>query len=536
MPWWPGGVVHWARRFLACNPFYLVSAALLLYGIYRVSTDASFLPREAAQLAFNFSSLEFYELLLVATAIFLARRRIWYDSTLLVGLENLLVFVPFILVTQAVLIERRSVWIICGAGTILAVLRFGGLKRFLTELHLPGRVLLLGLGLLALNVALPIVYRSVLDQNRFGTRPTEGVQYETARYTWLLVLPAAFALGNLLPKFRPQGTLLPQRRWLPTGFFGLWLLATAVHVYCLDYVYEFKLPAAWIAPGLWILAWTAYRRVFDLLPVPEQPWKHVLLTAPVLLPLLAAAESRPWIFLSLAGLNILIYAAIWFRDRHSRLGLHLLAAAVFLFLSGVPEEWIRFAVPALDPGRLVALGMIGYLTAWTVWLRNPKLAILAAVVLAGTILAVFGRHAGAGHWALQCGLVFLLLHSLRWEDAREPGAGAVRGLAAIVWVAHAFVWMQALDHLWLACVPGGAVLGVCLALRLIEGHWRRLGVPLAAALVALCGPVNALSQALRAAPTALLLVVASFICFGLGTVAALTKHRWHPRSSADAPE
>ena len=46
-------------------------------------------------------------MLLVTTAIVLARRRIWYDSTLLVGLENLLVFVPFILISQAALIDQN---------------------------------------------------------------------------------------------------------------------------------------------------------------------------------------------------------------------------------------------------------------------------------------------------------------------------------------------------------------------------------------------------------------------------------------------
>src|SRR5262249_11442017 len=95
MPW-----KDWVRRFLACNPFYLVSAALLLYGFHRVSADSSFLSKELSQLFFNFSALQVYELLLVTTAIVLARRTIWYDSTLLAGLESLFVFVPFILVTQ----------------------------------------------------------------------------------------------------------------------------------------------------------------------------------------------------------------------------------------------------------------------------------------------------------------------------------------------------------------------------------------------------------------------------------------------------
>jgi hypothetical protein len=34
-----------------------------------------------------------------------ARRSLWYDSTLLVGLENLLVFLPFILISLAALID-----------------------------------------------------------------------------------------------------------------------------------------------------------------------------------------------------------------------------------------------------------------------------------------------------------------------------------------------------------------------------------------------------------------------------------------------
>ena len=38
-------------------------------------------------------------------------------------------------------------------------LRFGSLKKFFTELNLPGRVLKIGAALLAFNVALPLLYR-----------------------------------------------------------------------------------------------------------------------------------------------------------------------------------------------------------------------------------------------------------------------------------------------------------------------------------------------------------------------------------------
>src|ERR1044072_9549849 len=118
----------WAKRFLICNPFYLVSAALLLFGMYRISVDRNLFTEEISQLAFNLTSLEFYEVLLVATAIFLAGRRIWYDSTLLVGLENLLIFVPFILLSQVALISTRAIWIVCAVTGVVAIARFGGLK------------------------------------------------------------------------------------------------------------------------------------------------------------------------------------------------------------------------------------------------------------------------------------------------------------------------------------------------------------------------------------------------------------------------
>src|SRR5687768_13028023 len=87
------------------NPFYIFSAGLLLYAIYRLSIDPQMFATELGQLLFNFSSFQVYELLLVGTAIFLARRQIGYDSALLVSLETLFVFVPFILISQALLIE-----------------------------------------------------------------------------------------------------------------------------------------------------------------------------------------------------------------------------------------------------------------------------------------------------------------------------------------------------------------------------------------------------------------------------------------------
>jgi len=146
---------HWLKRLLACNPFYLVSVALLLYGCYRISLEPGIFAKESAHLIFNFSSLQIYELLLVGTAIFLARRRVWYDSTLLVGLENLLLLVPFILMTQAALLPNKEmIWAMSVVGGLMAVLRLGSSKWLIPKLNIPPRLMWLGFGVLMTNVVL----------------------------------------------------------------------------------------------------------------------------------------------------------------------------------------------------------------------------------------------------------------------------------------------------------------------------------------------------------------------------------------------
>src|ERR1700722_6902076 len=118
VPSMPRPLSWWLRKLFACTPFYLVSAALLLYGCYRVSIDAPIFNRETARLLFNFSSVQAYEVLLVLVGIFFARRSLWYDSTLLVGLENMLVFVPFILISQAALTDAHMTLAICVVGVV----------------------------------------------------------------------------------------------------------------------------------------------------------------------------------------------------------------------------------------------------------------------------------------------------------------------------------------------------------------------------------------------------------------------------------
>jgi len=521
---------HWAKRFLVCNPFYLVSAALLLFGMYRISVDRNFITEEISQLAFNLTSLGFYEILLVATAIFLARRRIWYDSTLLVGLENLLVFVPFILVNQVALISTRAVWLVCAVTALIAVARFGGLKRYFRELNLPNGLLLLGSVLLVINIALLATYR-IVGEKKMGWVPDSGRNFEINQFTWLVILPAALALANFLPHARETGSLEPQRRWLPAGFFSLWIMATGVHLYCLNYVYNFAFGLEMIAPALWALAWTAYRRAPEIFAWESRRPQQALAVAALLIPLAAASGNGTKVFFALTVLNAAIYGAMYVCNHDRRLAQHLAFASVVMLVCGLPREWIYFLTPTLERQTYIGAGIGVYLMLYNLMSRNPKAGIFGSILVALIVGVLFSRHDSAIHWALQSGLVFLLLHSLRWDDAAHPGARAVRFMAAGLWVLHAAIWARSGAAMWMPCLPGAIVLAGYLITQLLRGRWDLFILPAASILTVLSGPGNVLVLRLQSAPIGLLAVAGSFLLFALGTAAALTKHQWHKTSA-----
>lgn len=530
----PRPLSWWLRKFFACNPFYLVSAALLLYGLYRVSIDATFTDHDTARLFFNFGSVQIYELLLVGVAIFLARRYLWYDSMVLVGLENMLVFVPFILVSLATLTGPWITVSVCAAAVILAVLRFGGLKRYFRELNLPGALLGLGFILLALNVALPLTYRHYINL-KIGVHLDAGPDYVMNECMWLLVLPAALALANFLPRAESGGDLLPQRRWLPTGMFALWITVTGLHLWALDYVYGYYLRPDLFAPACWVLAWTVFLRVPAKAGEHAAALKYTLMFSALVAPFLANTPGTEKTFPALMALNVAAFGVIRFLRGGNRLAGHLAFASAVLLVAGLPESWIRVAIHGATATGCVAAGLAAYLIFWTAWLRNPRLAVLGASLFGIAIAVVFGGHPNVLNWALQGGFVFLLLHSLRWNDAEHAGAAAARNLIGIVWAIQSVAWMNCEGaRFWMPIIPGALVLAIYFVLSPCRGLWRMLAIPASALAVILSGPCSVAIDRLRSMPAGLLAVMASFLFLGLGTVAALTREFWrHPEHKTE---
>ncbi len=528
------GWIGWIRKFLACNPFYLASAALLLYGVYRVSVDPSLFRREILQLIFNFSSLQVYGLVLAGTAVLLARRSIWYDSNLLLGLEHLLVFVPFILVSQAALIGSQMVWTMCLTGAVLVIGRHAVLKRGIRALNFPASMVFLGMVLLILNTALPLLYR-FLHESKIGTKPDWGAAFYFNQFAWLLILPAVAALLNFVPFEAGKRDPLPSRGWLPAGWFLLWLAGTTTHLYSLGYVYDFDLRHEWIAPALWALSWTLWRRS-DLLAALARPipgWdlatlNRALLLLPLLMAPLGITQARGTdVFFALAALNTAAYGVLTIRGGHGRLPLHLLLISLVCAIAVFPGSLAPEPTLHLGRGKASVLAAATYLLGWALISRNPRLGIAGGIVAGFLTTNIPGLGRETIHWALHIGLVFLLLHSLRWKDPEPANAAVIRTLSAVAWGLHAVLWIGFGGSALLIAGPAVVLFALYGVARFVTGRWNSLDLPIAASAVVLAGPAKLLVQAALAAPAGLLAIAASFLFFAAGTAAALTRHRWH---------
>jgi hypothetical protein len=120
-------------------------------------------------------------------------------------------------------------------------------------------------------------------------------------------------------------------------------------------------------------------------------------------------------------------------------------------------------------------------------------------------------------------------------DEEHTGARALRIFVGLLWVAHSFIWLHTGGMAWMTCAVAALILAGYLAARLRTGSWGPAPVPIAAVLVVLSGPIDFAVSRVQNAPVGVLAVIGSFLLFGLGTLAALTKHRWNKEHSQNRP-
>jgi hypothetical protein len=306
----------------------------------------------------------------------------------------------------------------------------------------------------------------------------------------------------------------------------LWIIGTGVHLYSLGYVYDFDLRRELLAPALCVLAWTLYRRRTDFVAVPGPAGSAVMLTLPLLASLGAAGAEQSHVFLALSLLNAAGFAAVVFMRREQRFAFQLLLISLAAAAASLPPEWTRPTAIEFSREKFVAVAVLAYLLLRTALSRNPKVGLLGAFAAAAAGWWLREPGSDALHWAAQAGMVFFLLHSLRWRDHEHQGAAGVRVFIALLWVAHASVWVRDDAAFWHPVAAAAVVLVAWWFRGFVFRIWFPLIVPVASALVALVRPVNVACVKLQTAPVGVMAIVASFLLFAAGTAAALTKHRW----------
>ena len=501
IPW-----LMWARRLLLCNPFYLCSAGMLLYAINRLSTDPNFLSDETQNLLFNFAALEVYELMLVGTGIVLAARRIWYDSALLVVLENGLVLMPFMLVSHATFVDKGLAWALTLVAATAAIGRLFAVRRLYTQFRLPRRLLLFGAIILGLNVGLPHLFRWWVEADlEAWARPN--------MILWFIAMPLLAAAANLLPRPTQYGGLNPERSWLPLFNYGLWIGGTCVHLWCLNYIS--RVPFAWlmVAPTAWACAWTMFHRLSDCLPNPPPGLRKAVLGLAFLTPLLAMPDAS--LFAALGALNaagfLVLCRVTDSALRRTAVELALLSAA--LTFSGWPLEWF----PPLNRAEHVAAAGALYCIILAFRSTDPRIGLVGALALAGAVAWLVRDW--TLHAAVQASCMFLLGHSVRWTKDAGPGAQFLRSVTSVLWMLDAIVWTGNGTLAASSCVAGGAV-GVS---ALWSWQYQRTGVrppliiPAAAALTFATGPCNWFYST---APAGIIALAASVVFFAIGTLIA----------------
>jgi hypothetical protein len=506
------------RWIIARNPLYPLSAALLLFGINRLSTDPTFLPSEVGNLVFNFSALQVYEIMLVGVALLLAVRRINYDATLLTVIENGLVFVPFILVTQAVLIGRSMAALLCGAAGALAVARFILVRR--TRVLLPPRLLALGSVVLLFNLVLPFVYRSQMELDA-----TDWML--PGRFCWLVLLPLLVLLANALEQPRVWSDEPHRQSWLPLLMVGLWISATAVHLRCIDYISGLAFEAALFAPLLWANAWTAYFRAADFSPDPLPRWRTALLIISAVAPVLDTQLG--YTYLALACLNVLLSAMVFARTQ-GRAAFHVLFCSLALAVVGTMKNVVLPRIELLNRFEWLLVGAGAALALQALLSRKPALGFTAALAI-GALCGFFLEQPFI-HLSIQYAAAFLLVHSLSWERPEQPGAVQLRIIAAMVWICDSVLWTWSDPGAFrIVGAVSVLVLAACVLSRWLRGYWEPRLVTIAACICLFAAPAHYLFEKARTSPAGLVAIVGSFLLFGLGTIAALTRSAWNPSAS-----
>ena len=519
---WSWGWDWWVKWIFSSNPAFILSAVLLLYAIGQLSENTQFLPNELQKLLFNFGTLQVYGLLLVGTAGFLARRLIWYDSTLLVWLENMLLFVPFILISQAMFLGRPIQLSICVAGGLLALGRGEWIRRYFAGMKFPVQYYLAGILILGVNLALPIVSRWIYDEGD----PRTGELYlrRSLDYFWLYGVPGLVLLVNAIPRPEKLGAMGSASNWFACLVAATWVAATGVHLKAIHYVYTMPWNNMLLLPALFAAAWTLNWKLRQLVPELKEEFRTSFLLLPMMA-LVPAWSDLPLLEVFCAANGILYGIELWRYGRNSVL-VHSLLGSLAMF--GVVFSAIHFYPAKVgNTDSLVILVLMVYAVLYSLTTRDPRAALFASLAVVILTAIVTSQSVISLYIPLQSGLILLMVHSIWWNDAAHRGAAFLRLIAGIGWITTSLFWLgdDGTKAAWFITAIALLVILLGLAVGWIRNRhypWMVIGIGVAV-LIAEQG--YGVTLGLKNAPTGIVTLGASFLLFAIGIGLALLKVR-----------
>lgn len=514
------------RWIVAGNPFYPLSAVLVLLGVFLLSGDDRLFASETGQLHFNFGALEAYGFLVAATAVFLFRRVIHYDTLMLVVLAGLPILVPFILISQGAHLGRGTMTVLCVMAGLLGVGQFALIRRGVCGLPFSsGLPWWLG-AVLIVNLALPIALKGV--HARFDAIEWAVQQDRHWHLGWTLLLPALVLGIFALPRQRDVRFGDCRAGWLTVVFAGLLVAGTWAHLASLGYVYSFPWRNDFAHPAGWLFAWLLWWRRNEWSAGFDARISSAAIALPGMACVMAALQSGSDTLLWLNAFNLalscgLVIAGV---DRRSAVALGL--ASVAGVLLSLPLDAIQrvVAVSGRLDALLVVFSLLAFGASWR--FHNPAGTVVAALAIIAPLRHLWLDGPGDTLLIGQFALVVWWLHSLTWPRSVPFFARVLQFVVFGGWVLHTLFW-------WAQNEGAGRLPMAVFALTMVlaagwlawrQRRWTFGVLATAAGCVAALPGMNDAASVTREVPAGAWLLLAGVFCFAAGTAAALVRKRW----------
>jgi len=535
------------------NPVYLISAALMILGVYTIVRPGTQTLGNLPAILATFFTLQFYELLLVGIAILLVcRRRVMDDGATLALIESLLAIGCFVIADELTFKDgRMALGLLLGfAALVLAAGRFAALGVAVgRRLVFSGAGLIL-VALLSWNAIAPnwVARLHDLDSPLIGVGCLSG-WWVLAVLALGFALNAAFERDRLWPETQPF-VKTPLARW---AIAGLVLTGSALHEYWLGYILDVSFQLSDILPLVTVAAFGAMALaarservgVIEHLAAgaPAAVAVLALLTGgfePQCPPVGAFASREAFVH----ELRMLSWPTAW-----------LAVAAGIVAL----QAWRRRSVPLAHQASACLL--LAVLFSTTTQPEELELAWNAFEFTLAAYCLVMAAVTARAEWAAGC---LAALNHLAWRNLpAEPGVGIYVEpyllLLALIGASYFALWLMFRRQIETRVAHMGSllVLVAAIAVNFSEAteapawalaaatlliaagfavsawslHWPAYyGLALLTATVPLAREVSR-SEAKLGSPTGWVLVMAAFVALGLGFLVSMRKRAATPGSS-----